>query len=332
MKQIFSFSFFVFVLAGCQLMQTPEEKGLSVISQAKVKSYIEYLASDELAGREANTPGGRAAGEYLISNLKRIGVVPWGECYYQLFLSGEINEEQKTFTTSDGKTQVMIMPKPQFDIPVVNIIGQIEGRKKDEYIVVGAHYDHLGVDASLEGDQIFNGADDNATGVSGVLQIAEAFIATGVKPERTVIFALWDAEEKGLIGSTYFVQNFLHKQNIKTYFNLDMIGRNGDGDNPGFVYYFYSDTATVYGEWLKEDIATYDLQLNPIINISTSSFGVISDHYPFYISDINYNWFFSGVHADYHKTTDTADKIDLNKVIDITKASFLTLFRLATEK
>lgn len=332
MRHTFFFLYFVFVLVGCQLTLTPEEKGLSVITQTKVKKYIDFLASDELAGRGANTPGGRAAGEYLISNLKKIGVLPWGDCYYQLFLSEEIREEHKTIISPDGNTIDFIMPKPNFDIPVVNVIGQIEGKKKEEYVIVGAHYDHLGEDSTLVGDQIYNGADDNASGVAGVLQIAEAFVATGIKPERTVIFALWDAEEKGLIGSTYFVQNFPHKQNIRTYFNLDMIGRSGDDNYPERVYYIYSDTTTVYGEWLKEDIATYNLQLIPLMDFSAYSFGLISDQYPFDISGIDYNLFFSGKHPDYHKVTDTADKIDLNKVVDITKATFLTLFRLAMEE
>ena len=89
-----------------------------------------------------------------------------------------------------------------------NVLGMIEGKNPDEIVIVGAHYDHLGTDLFLAGDRIYNGADDNASGVSAVLQIARAFLATGKQPERTVIFAFWDGEEKGLLGSRAFVDRF----------------------------------------------------------------------------------------------------------------------------
>lgn len=87
-----------------------------------------------------------------------------------------------------------------------NVLGTIPGERPDEYVIVGAHFDHLGVDETLANDRIYNGADDNASGVSAVLQIARAFLATGQKPLRTVIFAFWDGEEKGCSA-----QNTLYK-------------------------------------------------------------------------------------------------------------------------
>ena len=108
------------------------------------------------------------------------------------------------------------------------MLGVIEGNTPQEIVVVGAHYDHLGMDGNLVGDAIYNGADDNASGVAAVLQIAQAFLATGVQPARTVIFALWDGEEKGLLGPAYFVQSFREMAHIKGYLNFDMIGRNSD--------------------------------------------------------------------------------------------------------
>ena len=92
----------------------------------------------------------------------------------------------------------------------------------------------------LEGDQIYNGADDNASGVQAVLQVARAFLATGEQPERTVIFAFWDGEEKGLLGSRYFAMNYPDIKKVKAYLNYDMIGRNSREDQPDYFVYFYT--------------------------------------------------------------------------------------------
>lgn len=90
--------------------------------------------------------------------------------------------------------------------------------------MVGAHFDHLGIDETLAGDKIYNGADDNASGVSAVMQIARAFQTSGKKPLRNVIIAFWDGEEKGLLGSKYFMQHCDFVKDIKGYLNFDMIG------------------------------------------------------------------------------------------------------------
>ena len=144
-----------------------------------------------------------------------------------------------------------------------NVLGTIPGERPDEYVIVGAHFDHLGVDETLANDRIYNGADDNASGVSAVLQIARAFLATGQKPLRTVIFAFWDGEEKGLLGSKYFVQSCPFISQVKGYLNFDMIGRNNKPEQPQHVVYFYTAAHPVFGNWLKQDIARYSLRLQP---------------------------------------------------------------------
>lgn len=119
------------------------------------------------------------------------------------------------------------------------------------------------MDETLANDRIYNGADDNASGVSAVLQIARAFLATGQKPLRTVIFAFWDGEEKGLLGSKYFVQSCPFISQVKGYLNFDMIGRNNKPEQPQHVVYFYTAAHPVFGDWLKQDIARYSLRRNP---------------------------------------------------------------------
>lgn len=98
---------------------------------------------------------------------------------------------------------------------MANVLGMIPGERTNEYVVVGAHFDHLGIDETLAGDKIYNGADDNASGVSAVMQIARAFQASGKKPLRNVIIAFWDGEEKGLLGSKYFMQHCDFVKDIK---------------------------------------------------------------------------------------------------------------------
>ena len=148
-------------------------------------------------------------------------------------------------------------------LPLTNVMARIEGKNPNEIVVMGAHYDHLGVDPLLDGDKIYNGADDNASGVSAVLQIARAFLESGVKPERTIIFALWDGEEKGLLGSEHFVLTYPDLSKIKGYINFDMIGRNNNEAKPKHVVYFYTEAHPAFGEWLKNDVEKYGLQLEP---------------------------------------------------------------------
>lgn len=151
-----------------------------------------------------------------------------------------------------------------------NILAKIEGKNPDEIVVVGAHYDHLGYDPMLADDFIYNGADDNASGVQVVLQILQAFLATGQQPERTVIFALWDGEEKGLCGSKYFVNNFADIKKVKGYMNFDMIGRDCVEDRKNHFNFMYTAKDSVYAEWLKNDIKQYSLHSIQAITLLTT--------------------------------------------------------------
>ena len=144
-----------------------------------------------------------------------------------------------------------------------NVLAKIEGKNKDEIVIIGAHYDHLGIDPMLDGDQIYNGADDNASGVSAVLQIARAFLVR--ENGRTYgHLCFWDGEEKGLLGSQYFALSYPDINKVKGYLNFDMIGRNNDESRPKQVVYFYTEGTPAFGEWLKKDVEKYNLQLNPI--------------------------------------------------------------------
>lgn len=164
-----------------------------------------------------------------------------------------------------------------------------------------------------------------------MLQIARAFLATGKKPERTVIFAFWDGEEKGLLGSRAFADRFPKMDCVKGYLNFDMIGRNSDEAHPEQVTYFYTEACPAFGQWLKEDVRKYDLKLAPDYRPWDKPVGG-SDNASFALRNIPIIWYHTGGHPDYHQPGDHTDKINWDKVVNITKASFLNMWKMANEK
>ena len=180
-------------------------------------------------------------------------------------------------------------------------------------------------------DQIYNGADDNASGVQAVLQVARAFLATGVQPERTTIFAFWDGEEKGLLGSRYFAQVYPEINKVKGYLNYDMIGRNNNEANPKHFVYFYTEAYPMFGDWLKNDIVTYGLELDPNYRPWDKPVGG-SDNGTFAKLGIPIIWYHTDAHPDYHMPGDQGERCNWPKMVDITKASFLAFWKLANEK
>ncbi len=311
--------------------QSPKEKGLSCINRAKAEAYIHFLASDELRGREAGTPDAFVASAYIASCLQLIGVQPLLDGYYQPFDAYRRERQRR------GRLQVhpdsirVLRQEVHQRYPMRNVLGMIPGERADEYVVVGAHFDHLGVDCFLEGDAIYNGADDNASGVQAVLQIAQAFVASGKKPLRTVIFAFWDGEEKGLLGSSYFVQNFSQLDKVKGYLNFDMIGRNNKPEQPQHVVYFYTAAHPAFGEWLEKDIRKYGLELQPDYRAwECPDSG--SDNAVFAVRGVPVIWYHTDGHPDYHLPSDEPALLNWEKMVDITKASYLNVWNLANEK
>ena len=308
-----------------------EKKGLATINRASAEATIGFLAADELEGREAGWQGGRIAGQYIASLLQLWGIEPLFDSYFQPF------EAYRAERAKPGRLQVhpdsiaVIKAQPVHQkYAMRNVLGKIEGKKKDEIVIVGAHYDHLGYDPMLDEDKIYNGADDNASGVSAVLQIARAFLATGEQPERTVIFAFWDGEEKGLLGSKYFAQVYPDIKKVKGYLNFDMIGRNNKPEQPQHVVYFYTAAHPVFGDWLKQDIARYSLRLQPDYRAWDRPTGG-SDNASFALCNIPIIWYHTDGHPDYHQPSDHTDRLNWEKMIEITKAAFLNAWNLANE-
>ena len=193
-----------------------------------------------------------------------------------------------------------------------NVVGEIRSRNRqfrDEYVLIGAHFDHIGFGGPESGsrspleNQVHPGADDNASGTSGLLELAQKLSANVNSLKRSILLVGFDAEEKGLLGSNHFVQSSpIDLKKVTTMINMDMIGRLSDstltvggvGTSPSFEYILDS---------LKEK-RLFDLTVNK------PGFGP-SDHAPFYAKDIPVLFFFSGFHNDYHTPNDTWQKINL---------------------
>lgn len=310
--------------------ESPEKKGLQSINKATAEAHVGFLADDDLEGREAGFQGGRIAGDYIVANLKSLGIAPVGDSYYHPFEAYNKERQRKGRFQVDPDSIAELKKTVHQKLSMNNILGKIEGKNPGEIVIVGAHYDHLGIDPMLNGDQIYNGADDNASGVSAVLQIARAFLATGEQPERTVIFAFWDGEEKGLLGSKHFVQTFPDMDKVKGYLNFDMIGRNNNEAKPTHVVYFYTEAHPAFGRWLKEDIVKYGLNLAPDYRPWDKPVGG-SDNGPFAKREVPIIWYHTDGHPDYHLPSDEAERINWEKLVDITKASFLNMWKMANE-
>ena len=311
--------------------QSPIERALNTINRSSAEATINFLASDELQGREAGFHGSRVTSEYIVSLLQWMGVSPLADSYFQPFDAYRKERQKKGRLEVHPDSIAKLKQEVHQKLSMRNVLGMIPGKNTKEYVIVGAHFDHLGIDPALDGDQIYNGADDNASGVSAVLQIARAFLASGQQPERNVIFAFWDGEEKGLLGSKYFVQTCPFLSQIKGYLNFDMIGRNNKPQQPKQVVYFYTAAHPAFGDWLKGDIRKYSLQLEPDYRAWENPIGG-SDNGSFAKVGIPIIWYHTDGHPDYHQPSDHADRLNWDKIVEITKASFLNMWKMANEK
>ncbi len=213
----------------------------------------------------------------------------------------QIDETRKPFSFALSGTKVRIKVNLQRErIEDANVIGLIEGsdpKLKKEFVVIGAHYDHIGVAVTRDGKkEIFNGADDNASGTSGLLELAQYFAANRERIKRSLLFIAFGAEERGLIGSRHFVENpTIPFNNIVAMINMDMIGR------------LRNDALFVLGvnsspSW-KGIIDEINSRFNFTLRESSGMFGA-SDHFSFYNKGIPVLFFFTGMHENYHRPSD----------------------------
>lgn len=208
-------------------------------------------------------------------------------------------------------------------VDAYNIVAQVRGSDpelKDEVVIVSAHYDHVGKDNR---GRVYGGADDNASGTAGVIELARAFQNLKEKPKRTIIFILFTAEEKGLLGARYYVENPLFPlEKTVAMINLDMIGRNDVEQMSLIGRYQYPKLFAIIDETNKETV-NFDL------NFAVEEFIRQSDHFPFMRKDIPTVFFNSGMHDQLHRPEDTADLIIPEKAQKVAQLVFLSMWKIA---
>ena len=263
----------------------------------RVKKDIQYLSSDKLKGRFPGTKQELMAADYIIKTFSKLGLEPKGD-------KGYIQEFPFKMSKNPHATDDQMVPKGYAH----NVIAYLNNGAKYT-VVVGAHYDHLGLglggnslDANPE-NKIHNGADDNASGTAGVLELARYFVNNGVKENHNILFICFSGEEEGLLGSKYFTSNpTIVLSDISYMLNMDMIGRLNDSTKK--IIISGVGTSPSWGPALNR-------RANNIIKYKADSAGMgPSDHASFYLKNIPVLHFYTGTHSDYHKPSDDAHKIN----------------------
>ncbi len=271
---------------------SPFERGFQSIQAKDARQHVETLASDTFEGRHSGTRGGHAASVYIAQQLRK--------CDLQSPVSATTYFQE-------------------FGNECRNILALLPGSDpelKKEFILIGAHYDHVGYGSAQTSNgpvgYIHNGADDNASGVSAVLEIAQAWHVSGERPKRSIIFALWDSEEHGLLGSKHWIANpTCSLAVLRCIVNMDMVGRLKEDSTLEVT-----GIRTMAG--LRRRLSNHNQQTNIRFNYSWAVEDN-SDHWPFYERRIPFMMPFSGFHDDYHKPSDDVHKVSFEGIEKIAR-------------
>lgn len=260
-----------------------------------VREHIQFLADEEHSGRLAGTPGEAAAANYISDQFLGAGLLPAGDkgTYLQQFvLEGPMPQAMETENFISR-----------------NVVGFVEGAALNgQYIIIGAHYDSQGTGGIISMEQndepaIHPGADDNASGIAGLLELAKHFADTPI--QKNMLFIAFSGEELGLLGSRHFIDQMeISPDSVAAMINLDMIGRLTNNS----LTIFGTGTSNKWDEILEAADAD-----SLIITRSPSGTGA-SDHTSFYESEIAVLHYFTGTHENYHRPGDTADKINVQGI------------------
>ena len=292
----------------------------NTITPAELRAHLYAFTSDTFEGRATGELGQKLAAQFIKYNYQKEHIAsPYGDStYYQTI--------PKSFLPKNTKASE-------------NVVAYIKGSKKpNEVVIISAHYDHLGI---TEDGKINNGADDNGSGTSAVMEIAQAFKKAkdeGHGPKRSVLFLHLTAEEIGKYGSEYYTQNPIFPlKNTVSDLNIDMIGRidNDHVNNKNYIYLIGSEKLSKELHYISEKVNQAYVNLNLDYRYDpdddANHYYYRSDHYNFAKLGIPVIFYFNGEHKDYHKPTDTADKIDYDLLAKRAKLIFATAWQLANQ-
>lgn len=282
-------------IAACAGRISTPNLGTAVADSTAIRSDIAYLASDRLEGRLTGTAGNDSAAAYIARRYKYLRLTAPYPGYLQSFVARSAASAHAG-DTAGRKTQ-----------NVVAILKGSDPVASRNYIVVGAHFDHLGRSSQFAmdpqaGDAIRNGADDNASGTAAVMQLAR--MLSLIRPRHSIVFANFSGEEEGLLGSQYFVENSpVPLDSIVAMLNFDMVGRLKDDK----LFVYGTGTATE----LPALVDSANIRIVPALSIQGGGDGFgSSDHSSFYAKNIPVLHFFTDSHDDYHRATDDVEKIN----------------------
>lgn len=300
-------------------------KYMNTITQADLKKHLYIVAADSMQGRNTGTEGQKKAGRYLISQYKAMGISypPAADGWYQT-VPAEFMARSFSNTKLDTSE---------------NIWAFIPGSEKpDEILVISAHYDHVGT----KNGEIYNGADDDGSGTTALLEIAQAFMDAkkdGYAPKRSILFLHVTGEEHGLYGSKYYSEHPLYPlANTIADLNVDMIGRRDDAHaaDGNYVYVIGSDRLSTDLHNINEEANKKYTHLNLDYTFNArndpNQFYFRSDHYNFAKKGVPIIFYFNGVHADYHRPGDTPDKIEYDLQQKRAQLIFATAWELANRE
>jgi hypothetical protein len=298
-------------------------KYAATITAKDLGTHLFIYASDEFEGRNTGEPGQKKAVEYLKNFYVSEGIVSplGGDDYFQEVPASFLNKNSRRGGLKDSE----------------NVVAFIKGTDKpDEIVVISAHLDHEGI----KNGEIYNGADDDGSGTVAILEIAQAFQAAakaGKGPKRSVLFLHVTGEEKGLLGSKYYtdVDPLFPLANTVCDLNIDMVGRIDDRhkNDPNFVYLIGSDKLSTelhnVSEAVNKKYTNINLDYKYNDENDPNRFYYRSDHYNFAKNNVPIIFYFNGTHADYHRPSDTPDKINYDLLENRARLVFHTAWEVA---
>lgn len=318
------------------IIKPDERAALDRISAASLKGHLSFIASDLLEGRGTPSRGLDIAAEYIAAQFRRAGLEPAVDgSYFQI--TDWMPPQRRGNPNNAPPSAANNQPTDEKPPKVRNVIGVLRGsdpKLSDTYILVTAHYDHLGIRPTVEGDdKIFNGANDDGSGTVTVMELASALASMKRRPKRSIVFMTFYGEERGLVGSRYYGANPVFPiEKTVANINIEQVGRTDDRDDPrplsaSVTGIDFSEVGTILqraGE--MQGIRVYKHARNSDAFFGASDNQALADQgVPAHTICTAYQF------PDYHKVSDHPDKIDYENMARVNRAIALAVLMIAND-
>jgi len=316
---------------GADQPLAPEQRAvINRISPDSLRGNLSFLASDLLEGRATPSRGLDLAAEYIAAQFRRAGLDPAGDDgYFQTATLADVGDRGKRLAQAMGVDDLS-------SVKMRNVAGILRGsdpQLRDTYVILTSHYDHIGLAATGE-DRVFNGANDDGSGTVSVVEVASALAALPVHPKRSIIFILFFGEERGLWGSRFYAAHpLVSPAQTIAQLNLEQVGRTDAADGPqiktaSITGYDFSDLPAILADAAQAaGVKVYKNPQNSDAYFSRSDNQSLADlGIPAHTLCVAYDF------PDYHKVTDSWDKIDYDNMAAVDRAVALGMMKLASSE